>query len=682
MPRAARRPAPMARMTVAAPVEMSPPAKTPGNGRHAGLLIHLDVAPLVDLQPRRGLGDDRVGAGAQRVDHGIHVDSEIRARQRHGAPAPGGVRLAQLHLLAAHPGDPAGGVAEDLHRGGQPLELHALLDGVLQFLGARRGFAPRPPVDDGDLFGAHAQGDAAGVHGGVAGADDGHALAHAHRRVVERLPVAAHQVHAGEKLVGGEDAVVGLAGDAHEFRRARAGADEDGVVAHLAHELRDGEQLADDACRAGSPRPACAELSISWSMTISGRRNSGMPYFSTPPATCRASKTVTLTPARARSPAQARPAGPEPMMAARLHGGAGQRRRASRPSRAPWRNRPRSAPGGRWPRAGACRPPRRSPRTASPAGRRGRTPRAGRWTLSESVGLADIAARQRGDEAGDVDAHRAARHAARLLAAQAAVGLGERAFAASSPSATSSKLCARTSGACCGMATRCGGMVRMFLGSSHLRRFRHGPRELPRSRRRCFTAGGFGRSGRPASRPRRGSGPAPAFSSRSKRFWRSMSSSKFTRWPSKSAPSTQANFISPPTVTRQEPHMPVPSTMIEFRLTTVGTPKGRVTSAQAFIMGMGPMATTSRRPAVLPLEHVGQRRRDEPLAAVAAVVGGDDQLVAVGAELVLPEHLVARAEPDDRDGAVAQSPCRRAAAGRPAPRPGRRPPAPPCRRAA
>ena len=51
-------------------------------------------------------------------------------------------------------------------------------------------------------------------------------------------------------------------------------------------------------------------------MMTSGNRNSGMPYFSTPPATCSASKTVTWTPLRASSPAQARPAGPEPTMAA------------------------------------------------------------------------------------------------------------------------------------------------------------------------------------------------------------------------------------------------------------------------------------------------------------------------------------------------------------------------------
>ena len=39
--------------------------------------------------------------------------------------------------------------------------------------------------------------------------------------------------------------------------------------------------------------------------------------------------------------------------------------------------------------------------------------------------------------------------------------------------------------------------------------------------------------------------------------------------------------------------MPVPSTMIELRLTMVGMPEGRVTSQHAFIIGMGPMATTS-----------------------------------------------------------------------------------------
>ena len=38
--------------------------------------------------------------------------------------------------------------------------------------------------------------------------------------------------------------------------------------------------------------------------------------------------------------------------------------------------------------------------------------------------------------------------------------------------------------------------------------------------------------------------------------------------------------------------MPVPSTMMALSETMVLTPKGRVVSTQAFIIGRGPMATT------------------------------------------------------------------------------------------
>ena len=53
-------------------------------------------------------------------------------------------------------------------------------------------------------------------------------------------------------------------------------------------------------------------------------------------------------------------------------------------------------------------------------------------------------------------------------------------------------------------------------------------------------------------------------------------------------------------------------------------------------------------------QHVGQRVGDEAVAAVAAVVGGDDQFVAALAELLFPEDQVAIAEADDGDGAVAR----------------------------
>jgi hypothetical protein len=49
-------------------------------------------------------------------------------------------------------------------------------------------------------------------------------------------------------------------------------------------------------------------------------------------------------------------------------------------------------------------------------------------------------------------------------------------------------------------------------------------------------------------------------------------------------------LVTPPTVTRHAPHIPVASTMMGFRLTTVLISWGLVTSATARIMGTGPMA--------------------------------------------------------------------------------------------
>ena len=125
----------------------------------------------------------------------------------------------------------------------------------------------------------------------------------------------------------------------------------------------------------------------------------------------------------------------------------------------------------------------------------------------------------------------------------------------SSPSATSLKLWTRSSAGWCGMGARSGGMVLMFFGTRGPGAWARGSGSSQVERRaavavpRCF-----GELASLADSVRKRS--MAAFSSRSKRFWRSASSSKLTRWPSKSAPSTQANFILPPTVTRQEPHMP------------------------------------------------------------------------------------------------------------------------------
>jgi hypothetical protein len=100
-----------------------------------------------------------------------------------------------------------------------------------------------------DLLGPEAPRDAEAVHRGVPRAEDGHLLAHGDRRVLERELVPVHQVDAGQELVGAVDLARVLARDAEEHREARARADEDGVVAHLALELVDREGLADDLVR-------------------------------------------------------------------------------------------------------------------------------------------------------------------------------------------------------------------------------------------------------------------------------------------------------------------------------------------------------------------------------------------------------------------------------------------------
>ena len=61
--------------------------------------------------------------------------------------------------------------------------------------------------------------------------------------------------------------------------------------------------------------PILRRLSISVSTIAFGRRNSGMPYMSTPPGFCSASKSVTSCPSRRTSTAKVIEAGPPPITA-------------------------------------------------------------------------------------------------------------------------------------------------------------------------------------------------------------------------------------------------------------------------------------------------------------------------------------------------------------------------------
>ena len=81
--------------------------------------------------------------------------------------------------------------------------------------------------------------------------------------------------------------------------------------------------------------------------------------------------------------------------------------------------------------------------------------------------------------------------------------------------------------------------------------------------------------------------------------------------------------------------------MIEFKLTTVSTPNGRVVSAQNFIITAGAdgIDATDSLGRVL-LQQFLKRLRHQPLASRAAVVRCDDVLVADRREAIGPEEHV------------------------------------------
>ena len=219
-------------------------------GEHAltgglALLIGDQAAVLVGLQALGGHAQQRVGAGAQGVDHGVHLQHEVGVGHGIGPAATPLVGLAQLHADALDAGDIAVLVADDLHRIGEQLELHFLLHGVVDLLLTGGDLLHAAAVDDVDLLGAHALGAAGGIHGHVAGANDGDLLVVLDGGVVI-VPVGLHQVDAGQVLVGGVHAQQALAGDAQEPGQTGTGAQEHGLEALVGEQLVHGDGPADD----------------------------------------------------------------------------------------------------------------------------------------------------------------------------------------------------------------------------------------------------------------------------------------------------------------------------------------------------------------------------------------------------------------------------------------------------
>jgi len=214
--------------------------------RGTRLLVGDDAPVAVDFEAVGRPRNERVRVRAEGDDDDVGLHRELRVRHGNGAPAARFVGLAKLRADALDAAHPSVLVAEEALRHGEPVEDHALVARPLVVLRPRALLHLGAAVHDVRLLRAKADRTAHGVHRGVAGADDGRPPRPPDRRVVFGERVRVHQVDARQELVGRVDALEVFAGDIHEDRRARAGADEDCRVAKLVDELVDGDRLADN----------------------------------------------------------------------------------------------------------------------------------------------------------------------------------------------------------------------------------------------------------------------------------------------------------------------------------------------------------------------------------------------------------------------------------------------------
>jgi len=148
--------------------------------------VRFDGSPARCSQVEQ-FGQLPIGRLAHGRDQHVGLDGELGAGHGHGSPAAAFVRLAQFHANALHGGKVAL-PADDLHRRGQVVDLHAFLDRRLDLLFVRRHLAAGTAIDDGHHLGALAHGGSGGVDGRVAAADNHHPVARRDRLAQAEFP--------------------------------------------------------------------------------------------------------------------------------------------------------------------------------------------------------------------------------------------------------------------------------------------------------------------------------------------------------------------------------------------------------------------------------------------------------------------------------------------------------------
>ena len=246
MEMAAIRPAATARTARSAPRTASPPAKTPGRFVASVRVSTAMPRPLI-CEPL-ALGPCAVDRLADRRDHGVASDLELRLRDRDGTPSPERVRLAQLHALAHQRPGVAVAARLETHRRHQELERDTLRLGALDLVHQARHLAPRAPVEHADL-----------------GAEAARACGRSPSRCCRRRSRPRCRPSAGrspsaiaaQELDPRERQLLALAAQAR--RVLRADAEEDRVV--VAPQVGEREVASPAACSCGTRRPAARSTS-------------------------------------------------------------------------------------------------------------------------------------------------------------------------------------------------------------------------------------------------------------------------------------------------------------------------------------------------------------------------------------------------------------------------------------
>ncbi len=275
--------------------------------------------------------------------------------------------------------------------------------------------------------------------------------------------------------------------------------------------------------------------------------------------------------------------------------------------------------------------------------------------LEDAIGLADIAAREGGDESGDIDGHGAAWNAARLLAAQATVGFGQ-----------------------CGFKVQAQvdlfEIVGAFLGGlfGHVGAHRGDGADVfgqARAGRLRLGGGQFGQGAghdcgriRAVGAARAHGGHAGALAAEA--LQRLLLLALETLLPQGQLFEIHQVAVEIGAIHAGEFHGAAHGYAAGTAHAGAIHHDGIQTDDGGDAQRAGDLAAGAHhgdRPdgyyfaGVLFLgEDIGEGRGDESFAAIAAVIGGDFQAVAEGAERLLPEDQVARAETDDGDGAIAE----------------------------